>query len=94
MTQLQVGVAELIMTDAGEIKVVPEPAGTGDWPLGAALSILMLLAFVVCYGLTVLGLRLFRLDRIRFVSRPTRASAARHTRNHARGPSSSSSCRW
>jgi ABC-type spermidine/putrescine transport system permease subunit I len=42
--------------------------GVGDWPLGAALSLLMLAAFVLCYGLTALGLRLLRLDRIRFVN--------------------------
>jgi spermidine/putrescine transport system permease protein len=39
----------------------------GDWPLGAATSFLMLLAFLLCYGLTALGLRLWRLDRIRWV---------------------------
>jgi spermidine/putrescine transport system permease protein len=39
---------------------------TGDWPLGAALSFLMLAAFLVCFALTALGLRLFKLDRIRF----------------------------
>jgi spermidine/putrescine transport system permease protein len=40
--------------------------GVGNWPLGAAQSFLMLAAFVVCYGLTALGLRLLRLDRIRW----------------------------
>lgn len=40
----------------------------GDWPQGAAISILMLLAFVACYGVTLLGLRLRRLDRIRWVN--------------------------
>jgi spermidine/putrescine transport system permease protein len=40
----------------------------GDWPLGAATSLLMLLAFVLCYALTLLGLRLWRLDRIRWAS--------------------------
>ena len=29
----------------------------GDWPQGAALSMLMLLAFLLCYGLTLLALR-------------------------------------
>lgn len=38
----------------------------GDWPQGAAISILMLLAFLLCYGLTLLGLRLRRLDRIQW----------------------------
>jgi spermidine/putrescine transport system permease protein len=40
----------------------------GDWPQGAAVSILMLLAFVVCYGLTMLGLRLRRLDKIQWIN--------------------------
>jgi spermidine/putrescine transport system permease protein len=40
----------------------------GDWPLGAALSALMLLAFVLCYGLTMLALRLKRLDRIQWIN--------------------------
>jgi spermidine/putrescine transport system permease protein len=38
----------------------------GNFALGAALSVLTLLAFVVCYGLTVFALRLMRLDRIRW----------------------------
>jgi spermidine/putrescine transport system permease protein len=50
------------------VRIQSALTGTGDWPLGAALSFLMLAAFVVCYGLTVLGLRLLRLDRIRFAS--------------------------
>jgi spermidine/putrescine transport system permease protein len=40
----------------------------GDWPLGAATSLLMLLAFVLLYGLTTLALRIAKLDRIRWVS--------------------------
>jgi spermidine/putrescine transport system permease protein len=40
----------------------------GDWPQGAALSFLMLAAFVACYGITLLGLRLWRVDRIRWVN--------------------------
>jgi ABC-type spermidine/putrescine transport system permease subunit I len=39
----------------------------GDWPLGAAISFLMLLAFVLCYALMMLALRLCALDRIRWV---------------------------
>jgi spermidine/putrescine transport system permease protein len=50
------------------VRVQAAMTGVGDWPLGAALSLLMLAAFVLCYGLTALGLRLLRLDRIRFVS--------------------------
>jgi spermidine/putrescine transport system permease protein len=38
----------------------------GNWPLGAALSFLMLAAFVLVYGLSMFGLRLARLDRIRW----------------------------
>lgn len=49
------------------VRVQAAMTGVGDWPLGAALSLLMLTAFVVCYGFTALGLRLLRLDRIRFV---------------------------
>lgn len=40
----------------------------GNWPLGAALSLLMLMAFLACYGLTALALRVKRLDRIQWVS--------------------------
>jgi ABC-type spermidine/putrescine transport system permease subunit I len=40
----------------------------GNWPLGAALSLLMLMAFLACYGLTALALRVKRLDRIDWVS--------------------------
>jgi spermidine/putrescine transport system permease protein len=38
----------------------------GDWPLGAALSMLMLAAFLLCYAIAMLGLRVARLDRIRW----------------------------
>jgi len=41
--------------------------GLGNWPLGAALAFLMLAAFVVCYLLTAAGLRILKLDQIRFV---------------------------
>jgi spermidine/putrescine transport system permease protein len=40
----------------------------GDWPQGAALSVLMLLAFVLCYGVTMLALRMKRLDRIHWIN--------------------------
>jgi spermidine/putrescine transport system permease protein len=50
------------------VRVQAAMTGVGDWPLGAALSLLMLAAFVLCYALTALGLRLLRLDRIRFVN--------------------------
>jgi spermidine/putrescine transport system permease protein len=39
----------------------------GDWPQGAAASVLMMLVFLGLYGLTILALRLYRLDRIRWV---------------------------
>jgi spermidine/putrescine transport system permease protein len=42
--------------------------GLGNFPLGAAQSLLMLAAFVLCYGLCALGLRLRRLDRIRWTT--------------------------
>jgi spermidine/putrescine transport system permease protein len=42
--------------------------GLGNFPLGAAQSFLMLAAFVLCYGLCALGLRLRRLDRIRWTT--------------------------
>ena len=50
------------------VRIQGAMTGVGDWPLGAALSLHMLAAFVFCYGLTALGLRLLRLDRIRFVN--------------------------
>lgn len=40
----------------------------GDWPQGAAISFLMLVACLVWYGVTLLGLRLWRLDRISWVN--------------------------
>jgi spermidine/putrescine transport system permease protein len=50
------------------VRIQTALTGLGDWPLGAALSFLMLAAFLVCYGITALGLRLLRLDRIRFAT--------------------------
>ena len=50
------------------VRIQSSLTGVGNWPLGAALAFLMLAAFLVCYGLTVLALRLARLDRIRFTS--------------------------
>lgn len=41
--------------------------GLGNFPLGAAMAFLMLAAFVLCYLLTAAGLRMLKLDRIRFV---------------------------
>jgi spermidine/putrescine transport system permease protein len=41
---------------------------TGDWPVGAALAICMLVAFVVLYGLVTLALQLTGVRRIRFSS--------------------------
>ncbi len=50
------------------VRIQAALTGVGNWPLGAALSFLMLAAFLLCYLLTVVALRLLRLDRIRFVS--------------------------
>ncbi len=50
------------------VEVQAEFKAVGNFPLGAATSLLMLAAFVLCYGLTVLALRLTRLDRIRWSS--------------------------
>jgi ABC-type spermidine/putrescine transport system permease subunit I len=50
------------------VRIQAALTGVGDWPLGAALTFLMLAAFLVCYALTALGLRLMKLHRIRFVS--------------------------
>ena len=41
---------------------------TGDWPVGAALAICMLVAFVVLYALVAIALRLLGVRRIRFSS--------------------------
>jgi ABC-type spermidine/putrescine transport system permease subunit II len=41
--------------------------GLGNFPLGAAMAFLMLAAFVLCYLVTAAGLRLVKLDRIKFV---------------------------
>ena len=50
------------------VRIQAALTGVGNWPLGAALSFLMLGAFLLCYLLVALALRLMRLDRIRFVS--------------------------
>ena len=50
------------------VRIQAALTGLGNWPLGAALSFLMLAAFLLCYGLTLLALRVARLHRIRFVS--------------------------
>lgn len=50
------------------VRIQAALTGVGNWPLGAALSFLMLGAFLLAYLLTVLALRLLRLDRIRFVT--------------------------
>jgi len=41
---------------------------TGDYAAGAAISFTLLAAFLLCYGLVALALRVARLDRLRFVS--------------------------
>jgi spermidine/putrescine transport system permease protein len=50
------------------VRIQAALTGTGNWPLGAALSFLMLGAFLLCYALTLLVLRSLKLDRIRFVT--------------------------
>lgn len=50
------------------VRIQAALTGSGNWPLGAALSFLMLAAFLSCYALTVILLRALRLHRIRFVS--------------------------
>ena len=50
------------------VRIQAALTGVGNWPLGAALSFLMLGAFLLCYLLVAFALRLMRLDRIRFVS--------------------------
>lgn len=50
------------------VRIQTSLTATGNWPLGAALAFLMLAAFGVCYLLTVLGLRLQGLHRVRFVN--------------------------
>lgn len=48
------------------VQVQTEFKAVGNFPLGAATSLLMLAAFASCYALTLLALRLTRLDRIRW----------------------------
>ena len=50
------------------VRIQAALTGVGNWPLGAALSFLMLGAFLLCYLLVAFALRLMRLDRIRFGS--------------------------
>jgi spermidine/putrescine transport system permease protein len=50
------------------VRIQAALTATGNWPLGAALSFLMLAAFVATYLLAVLVLRLLRLDRVRFAT--------------------------
>jgi spermidine/putrescine transport system permease protein len=39
---------------------------TGNWAVGAATAIVMLVGFVIAFALVAVGLRLLRLDRLRF----------------------------
>ena len=48
------------------VQVQAQFKAVGDFPLGAATSLLMLAAFLLCYAVTTLALRLTRLDRIRW----------------------------
>ncbi|MBA3382389.1 MAG: ABC transporter permease [Actinobacteria bacterium] len=50
------------------VRIQTALTSVGNWPLGAALSFLMLAAFAVCFAITALGLRLLKLDRIRFAN--------------------------
>ena len=50
------------------VRIQTALTGSGNWPLGAALSFLMLATFAAGYALTLLLLRVLRLNRIRFVS--------------------------
>jgi hypothetical protein len=42
--------------------------GTGDFAYGAALAFTMLAGFVLCYALIALGLKLTKLDKVRFAT--------------------------
>jgi spermidine/putrescine transport system permease protein len=42
--------------------------GTGDFAYGAAIAFAMLAAFLIFYLLVALGLRLTKLDRLRFAT--------------------------
>lgn len=48
------------------VEVQAQFKAVGNFPLGAATSLLMLAAFALCYALTSFALRLTRLDRIRW----------------------------
>lgn len=48
------------------VQVQAQFKAVGNFPLGAATSLLMLAAFASCYALTLLALRLTGLDRIRW----------------------------
>jgi spermidine/putrescine transport system permease protein len=49
------------------VRVKENFIATGDWPVGAALALLMLAAFVLLYALVTLALRLIGVRRVRFV---------------------------
>ena len=57
------------------VRIQAALTGVGNWPLGAALSFLMLAAFVLCYALTPARLRLAqaRPDPVRGVSATQRS---------------------
>lgn len=50
------------------VRVKESFVATGDWPVGAALALIMLAAFVILYALVTLALHLLGLRRIRFTS--------------------------
>lgn len=49
------------------VRVQTALTASGNWPLGAAISFLMLAGFMVCYLITALGLRIRGLHAVRFV---------------------------
>jgi spermidine/putrescine transport system permease protein len=57
-------------TNGGMLGVQVQVAfiGTGDFAYGAALAFTMLAGFVLCYALIALGLKLTKLDKVRFAT--------------------------
>lgn len=49
------------------VQVAANFKALGNWPLGAATALVMLVAFLACYGVTQVALRLAKLDKIQWV---------------------------